>query len=240
MYMVIRFLENESALCLSFRLLYDYVFTQCRTWPSPVDWLPTEHWFLVSTFFPLVNNCITIRTPVYSCCEKGCIISHSILSVLSSALVHLFLTTFLKTAASNESRVSELPLYLQHYTWRFHIFFKPNHNGLRIKYRLNLSFLMSCQEGKLWRMHARFGAFNSSELSVFFDCKISRSIQIIRKCECSISCVTIFLHVFFKQRIVRLTIAPAHRLQKNSRRNGIRVLTTKTLAATFLSFKLSC
>ena len=119
-------------------------------------------------------------------------------------------------------------------------FFKPNHNGLPIKYRLNLSFLMSCQEGKLWRMHARFGAFNSSELSVFFDCKISRSIQIIRKCECSISCVTIFLHVFFKQRVVRLTIAPAHRLQKNSRRNGVRVLTTKTLAVTFLSFKLSC
>lgn len=212
MYMVIRFLQNESALCLNFRLLYDYVFTQCRTWPSPVDWLPTEHWFLVSTFFPHVNNCITIRTPVYSCCEKGCIISHSILSVLSSALIHLFLNNLSQYSCVQWKQSFWITCLLTTLYLTIAYFFKPNHNGLRIKYRLNLSFLMSFQEGKLWRMHARFGAFNSSELSVFFDCKISRSIQIIRKCECSISCVTIFLHVFFKQRIVRLTIAPAHSL----------------------------
>lgn len=74
-------------------------------------------------------------------------------------------------------------------------------------------------------MHARFGAFNPSELSVLFDCKISRAVQIIRERVRSVSCVAIFLHVFFKQRFARLIV---QRLQKNCRRNGIRVWKTNT------------
>lgn len=212
MYMVIRFLENESALCLSFRLLYDYVFTQRRTWPSPVDWLPTEHWFLLSQLFFHMWIIASQYERLFTAVARK-VVSFPTVS-FRSCRVHLysFFDNLSQYSCIQRKQSFWITCLLTTLYLTIAHFFKPNHNGLPIKYRLNLSFLMSCQEGKLWRMHARFGAFNSSELSVFFDCKISRSIQIIRKCECSISCVTIFLHVFFKQRIVRLTIAPAHRL----------------------------